>query len=135
MPQCPFLNLDDTCLLVDANEIYRIYTELAADTLKEASGHSGGRLGFVNSHQAVLEIDFEVAPEDLAEVSLDDADMARGRDVRHHRGRIKKGKQALKAVPVSVSIAQDLGALRNRKGDTGEQFELSIRLCTQKSLT
>jgi hypothetical protein len=126
--------LDDNCspVLAADQEIFELYSELA-------HGHSGsseqedgqrnvqGGLGFLDSNKAVMQLEFELtAASEPRSPDNSDRRLAGAKSPsiprNSHGRRLKHAKhiEHAKTVAVQATIAQDLGALRNRKGDTGE---------------
>jgi len=63
-----------------------------------------------------MEIDLELRRPDMPAV-----DPVTSPKLKHPRGHRTKRTEIDKEKTVSVTIHQDIGALRNRKGDTGRQ--------------
>ena len=112
-PVDPLLSLDHPYSIAGQDTAGRSHDEPPQDT---------GGLGFFDRTKAVLEIELEIPPPTS---SLVDDPISRGRNERRRRSH---GKMAEKrARVISVRLQQDLGALKSRKGDTGESgFSLGI---------
>jgi hypothetical protein len=77
-------------------------------------------LGFVSSKLDVMEIEIELKPP--APLS----NGANAGEIKHIKRRKETKPSKLKEKTITASIHQDLGALRNRKGDTGENSSLCV---------
>ncbi|KAG7580170.1 hypothetical protein FFLO_00141 [Filobasidium floriforme] len=102
-------------LVEDADEeTFDLYSNLANTGSEESNNARKGGLGFLDSHKDTLEIDFELQPPSVP------LDSALSPKLRHSKIKSHKAKKSeLQSKNISVSIHQDIGALRNRKGDTG----------------
>ncbi len=129
----PVLDADD--------EVFELYSELSLRGSAVGAGTvdaTGSGLGFLDGTKDVLELELEIvdprsdppraaaptstdvrvrSPELVPSLSL--SPQHRAPRLKRTASHQKEGKGTDSAAIVSASIAQDLGALRNRKGDTG----------------
>lgn len=89
------------------HQIFLLYTQKASYEAQLSSNSSAG-LGFVETKTDVLDVVLTITPPTSS--LLPSSMRTKG------KGKKKEGK---KEVVVCVKVQQDLGALRNRKGDTG----------------
>ncbi|KAL7418780.1 Ribosomal protein lysine methyltransferase [Cryptotrichosporon argae] len=104
VPPCPtglFMFTDDCVLVGDVDEeVMELYMALPEE--------SHGGLGYVDGTSSTLEIQFDLARP--AAVADEYRPKGRGR---------RKAKHVEEQEEVCVSVSQDIGALKGRKGDTG----------------
>lgn len=85
---------------------------MALTNLPEETG-----LGYLDSSKAILELEMEIKPLEVS------PNTSEGSQAGKRRSR-KKVAEGTKAVVVPISIQQDLGMLKGRTGDTGEQTSI-----------
>lgn len=96
----------------DNRQIFDLYSALASQSPRDKSG-----LGFIDSTKDVLEIELRIEPGP----SVDPAQLqSLSRAGKRGHGRRGKEKEKLAGLDIHAELAQDVGALRNRSGDTGE---------------
>jgi hypothetical protein len=137
--------LDDNCspVLAADQEIFELYSELAHGQSESSEReddqrtvHSG--LGFLDSNKAVIQLEFELtAASEPRSPDNGDRPLAGAKSPstprNSHGRRLKHAKHVehAKTFSVQATIAQDLGALRNRKGDTGELSAVNRRVAAR----
>ena len=93
-----------------------MYSNLSQTTADDGPPRKAG-LGFVDSAKDTMEIDLELRRPDSPDV-----DQVTSPKIKHSRNHRPKKPEMRKEMTISVTIHQDIGALRNRKGDTGRRY-------------
>ncbi|KAJ3554206.1 hypothetical protein NM688_g3227 [Phlebia brevispora] len=111
-------------------EVFLLYTALAARNSKtEAQAKDGAfrGLGFLDSHQDVLTLEFSVQVVDVPpigqqdeqtvaeDLSLTSHSRKHGKTKHRHKHKLRPPEEKT----ITVQVAQDTTSLRSRKGDTG----------------
>ena len=95
--------------------MFFLYTSVASRNVQD-SLHAFRGLGYLDSHQDVLTLEFTVRAAEEAE---GDASKIQQGHVKRHRQARKKHHKPPEEKTIQVQLAQDTTALRSRKGDTG----------------
>lgn len=96
-------------------QVFFLYTSVASRNVQD-SAHAFRGLGYLDSHQDVLTLEFPVQVE-VAE-TIHEVDLVTHGSHGHRHAKRKKRK-APEEKTLQVQLAQDKTALRSRKGDTG----------------
>jgi hypothetical protein len=98
------------------SKVFDLYSNLSQTNSEKPESSREGGLGFVDSAKDVMEIELELRRQIPDEIET--AANPKFKAVRKPR---TKKVNTIDMKTVSVRIHQDIGALRNRKGDTGRR--------------
>lgn len=102
-------------------QVYDIYSGEIGSPSKRDVNLPG--LGFVDTRKSVIEIEIELI-DDRSDGGKDELSgpgkLPKSRNRQSHKTTIGKKSKVAEIHTVTAAISQDLDALRNRKGDTGE---------------
>ncbi|KZT52808.1 hypothetical protein CALCODRAFT_557880, partial [Calocera cornea HHB12733] len=116
--------------VTDADEEVFLLYSLLSSSSPGSEPESG--LGFVDAKKGEITVSFDIPPP-LVEASSPHLHGTTGTKHRdRHRRRRSSGKMDTEGKHIEVTLAQDLGGLRNRKGDTGSVlWRASMHLAQQ----
>lgn len=101
-------------LLITSGQVFILYCELQKQTFNDSQKHRG--LGFVDPRQNILTVTIELNGGDIP---TENPESKPNFEKKRTRTRVKPLSQHIDDKSIEVNLAQDITALRTRKGDTG----------------